>query len=176
MAQVESQKLTAEALLSAPSPGSAVPNYNGKLALYSVSTHTFGDKTVGETRVMDLEKQTSGQIFSDEKVHDVLWIPGSSDVACLRSGDKGNTDLLVTHGDQLASGFRIIATFAAPVKAMKLHRLDSGGVVVVVAGLVKEGSLFNDQATQLLSTGRVFDTVKIRHVRDHFFYLHWPRC
>ena len=166
---IQTQKLTAEAVLSAPRRSPGVPNYNGKLALYTVATHTFGDKPVREVRVMDLEKQTSVQISDNEKVHDALWIPGTSDVAYLKSGVKGKTELQVMHGEDVVRDSQVVATFDAPVRSLKLRRLEHGGIVVMVAGLVgQDGSLFNDEATEPKSTGRIFDNAKIRNVSHAF--------
>lgn len=95
--KVEATKLTAETLLAAPRRGAALPNGNGKLALYSLSTHKFGDKTLKEVRVTDVETASSWQISDNEKVHDANWIPGGKDdIIYLRSSedekDKGKTD------------------------------------------------------------------------------------
>ena len=165
----QTQKLTAEALLSVPRRSPGIPNYNGRLALYTVSTHIFGDKSVKEVRVMDLEKQTSVQISDDEKVHDALWIPGTSDVAYLKSGVKGKTELRVTHGVDVVRDSQVVATFDAPVTSLKLRRLEHGGIVVMVAGLVgQDGTLFNDEATEPKSTARVFNNANIRTVSRAF--------
>ncbi|PNY25293.1 Dipeptidyl-peptidase 5, partial [Tolypocladium capitatum] len=160
---VHVQKLTAEAMLAAPRRGVAVPNHSGKLALYTLSTHTFGNGTLKEVRVMDLDKGASAQLSADDKVHDALWIPGTNDVVFLRSGGKGRTQVLVASGEDVATEPYLAAEFNAPVANLKLKKLGDGGVAFMVTGLVgDDGLLFNEETVEKKSTVRVFDSAHVR--------------
>ncbi|KAK4503647.1 hypothetical protein PRZ48_004562 [Zasmidium cellare] len=156
------QDFSIEALLSAPSRSPGVPSHDGKFALYGVTTHSFGDNggILREVRMMDLETETSVQISDDDSVHDARWIPGNNDVAYLRSCPDGKTELIMVLGNEK----HVIAKFEAPVRSLKLHRLEDGRVVIMVVGLVgPDGSLFNEKSTVSKSTGRIFDTINVRN-------------
>ncbi|KAK5987980.1 Dipeptidyl-peptidase 5 [Cladobotryum mycophilum] len=164
---VHSQKLTAEALLGAPRRSPAVPNANGTLALYTVSTHDFKEsKTLNELKIIDIETGFSKRITYDDKFHDALWIPGSNDeIIGLRSLESGHTQVVVSYTSTGRS--YITAEIPAPVSTLKLKLLPDGDIAFVVAGLVgDDGSLFNDVADKPKSTGRVFDTSNVRVWND----------
>lgn len=165
---VQVQKLNAETLLGAPRRGVAVPNHNGSLALYTLSTHNFDDgKTRKEVRVADLTSDgvPSRQLSDDDKVHDAVWIPGTNNVVYLKSGDKGATKAFVANAGHVDAEHYVVGEFDAPIANLKLKRLDDGGVVFVVTGLVgPNGELYNEEAVEKRSTARVFDTAQIRVV------------
>lgn len=162
---VQVHKLTAETLLGAPRRSAATPNHNGQLALYNVSTHRFGDKTVKEVRVMDLKTRQSFQISDDDKVHDAVWIPGTDYILYLKSGDKGRTQAVVVNGVDRSSEQSTVAEFDAPIQNLKLKRLDDGSFVFMVTGQVgNDGLLYNEEAHDRPSTGRVIDAAHIRTV------------
>ncbi|TWU72781.1 hypothetical protein ED733_003518 [Metarhizium rileyi] len=128
---IQVQKLTAEVLLAAPRRSAAIPNHNGRLALYDVSTHKFGDKTVKEVRVIDLQTR--------------------------QSSDPGTNHVLMSNEHS------IIAEFDGPIEYVKLKKLDDGSVVFMVTGQVgDDGLLYNQEAHQKPSTGRTFDSARIR--------------
>ena len=157
--------LTAGEVLSAPQRHPGVPSPDGKLALYTFTKHVFGNGTVQELRVMDLEQQTSRTLSDDKSVNEYLWIPGTNDVAFLKSASLGKTEFFTVPASKSQADAQLITTFDAPVSALKLKRLADGGVAVVVIGLVgPDKSLFNDEAVVSHSTGRIFDNVNIRCV------------
>lgn len=160
------EKLTPEALISAPRRGPPVPNSNGTLALYTQSTHKIGDKTLQEVRVMDIHTASSKQLSDNDKVQDANWIPGSKDqVLYLKSGEKGRTEVVVANGADVSEEHYVAAEIDAPVSALKLKALEDGSVAFVVVGQVgNDGSLHNEQAVENKSSGRVFDTSRVRFV------------
>ncbi|OLN97989.1 Dipeptidyl-peptidase 5-like protein 2 [Colletotrichum chlorophyti] len=163
------KEFTPEVLLSAPRRGAAVPSPDGTLILYTQSTHSFEDKkTLREVRVMDIGSGASKQLTDNEKVHDVQWVPGTnSDVVYLQSGEKGTTQIWIADGADLAKEHYVAAEYDAPISALKVKALKDGSVAFVVAGLVgPDGSLFNDEATEKKSTGRVFDDYHVRVWND----------
>lgn len=162
---VTTQKLTAEVLIEAPRRGPAVPNYNGKFVLYNVSTHKIGGKTVKEVRVLNLLKGTSARLTDDDKVHNANWIPGTSDIIFLKSGEKGSTTVLIADGSDVSKEIYIAGEIEAPVGNVKLKSLEDGTVVFMVTGLIGDGGLlYNEHSHESLSTGRLFKTDNIRSV------------
>lgn len=157
-------RLTAETLLAAPRRGDAVPNASGRLALHTLSTHKFGDRTHKEVRIMNVKTGHSSQFSDDENVHDAAWIPGTTgdDIVYLRSGGddrKGRTEVVVASAVYVTKEHYTIADIDAPIADLKLKALGDGSVAFVVTGLVgKDGSLFNDQKARHKSTGRIYDT------------------
>ncbi|KAH6607273.1 prolyl oligopeptidase [Trichoderma cornu-damae] len=145
---VRVQELTAEALLSEPRRGPAVPNRDGTHALYTVSTHILGDKMTHEIRVLDIQTGSSKLLSNDARVHDAAWIPAAGlDVIYLVSADKGRTRVMIASagdgdGDeeeeeqqQQQQQHYVAAEIDAPVSNLKLKALSSGGVAFVVTGL-----------------------------------------
>ncbi|KAM0255618.1 hypothetical protein ACHAQJ_005543 [Trichoderma viride] len=152
---VRVQKLTAEALLSDPRRGPAVPNKDGTHALYTVTTHILGDKTTHELRVLDIQTGNSKQISNDSRVHDAMWIPTTElHVIYLRSADKGQTQVMVAFAGDVSVEHYVAAEIDAPVSNLKLKELSSGSVAFVVTGLVDDGGLYNQEAAQKGSTAR----------------------
>ncbi len=163
---VLTQKLTPEVFLSLPRREVSVPNANGKVGLYYVSTHEFGKGTKKEWRVMDLDTGSSRQLTEDEKVHDVNWLPGSIDlVVWLRDAGEGITPLVMADIDNPTIFTSVIIEFDGGVKHLKLKAFDDGSIAFAVVGLVGDGgNLFNDEKVKKPSTARIYDDVNVREV------------
>jgi hypothetical protein len=161
-----SEPFTPEVLLSAPRRSPAVPNHDGTLALYTVSTHSWSEKSLSEVRVMNIESGASEQLAADDKIHDVLWLPsGDNEIIYLKSGEKGVTRVMVADASTPASEHHQVAEFNAPLKALKVKGLQDGSVIFAVAALADDdGSLYNDEAKKPKSTARIFDTFRVRVV------------
>jgi hypothetical protein len=160
------RKLTPEVFLSTPRRGEMVPNGNGSLGLYSVSTHEFGQGTKKEWRVMDLATGSSRQLTEDDKVHDANWLPGTADmVVWLRSADQGVTQLVITDIDSPSALTSVVAEFDGGVQHLKLKLLDDGSIAFAVVGLAGDGgNLHNEDKVTQLSTARIFDDLRVREV------------
>lgn len=158
---VTKQKLTAEAFLSAPQRSPIVPNHNGKLGLYTVSTHTFGSGKTKEVRLMQLDSAQSVLVTDDDKVQDAQWIPGTNDVLLLKSGEKGKTQVLVVSGEDQYEAVE----YDGPVSGLKLTELNDGGIIFsVVARVNSDGLLYNGELEEKKTSARVFDTYDCRAV------------
>lgn len=170
---VQIQKLTAETLLSAPRLSPVVPNHDGTLGLYTVSTHTFGDKTAKEVQVLDIGTGLSRQLSDDDKVNDVCWIPGSTnEVLYLKSEEKGKTKVVVADAGDLSKEHCQVTEVDAPIANVKLKQLSDGMMAFVFTGLIGDnGELFNDEAVKKKSTARVFDTTNVRVVSAFLSHL-----
>ena len=142
-----SQKLTPEVMLGAPRRSPAVPNHDGTLALYTVSTYDFEEgRKSKELMVRDIQLGDTRLLSSDDKIVEALWLPGRNEVLCLAKGDKGVTRLLVSSAAQSVEQGRMIAQFDGALTGLKLKRLDSGDIAFAAVGLVgDDGKLFCQQ-------------------------------
>lgn len=159
-----SEKFTPEAMLGAPRRSPAVPNQDGTLALYTLSTYNFDDtKERKELKTMELASGRSEVLSTNNDVFDALWVPGTdSEVAYLQKLNKGLTQLVVLDAKSPDDTRHTVAEFDAPVKGLKLKALNDGTIAVAVAGLVgPDGKLYNDVAQEKKSTARVFDTPRV---------------
>ena len=157
------QKFTPEVMLAAPRRGAAVPNHDGTLVLYTVSTYDFVEgKQTKELKVMDIKAGISHVLSSDDSIIEALWLPGRSEVVCLVKGDNGATRLVVTNAAQSVGEGHVIAEFDGALTGMKLKRLDDDSIVFAAAGLVgDDGKLFNEEKEKKRGTARVFDTSRV---------------
>lgn len=161
------EKFTPEVLISAPRRGPAIPNHDGTLALYTVSTHTIGGDTLKEIRVMNIATGESSQLFDDEKAQDATWLgDGTNTVILLKKGGEGFTWLLTIDADKTPSSPLIVGHIQAPVRNLKVKALKDGTVAFAVVGLANaDGELFNGEVKKPAHTGRVYDVYRAREVR-----------
>lgn len=159
-------KFTPEVLIEEPRRGAAVPNHDGTLALYTVSTHTIGKGTLKEVRVMNIETGDSAQISDSSEVHDAHWLGDSSNaIIYLKSGEKGATSIMIANADEPSKDPYVVEEIPAPVKYLKTKELDDGSIAFAVVGLVDtNGNLFNEETVDIKSTVRVYDTYQTRFV------------
>lgn len=162
------EKFTPEVMLGAPRRSPAVPNHDGTLALYTVSSYDFVEgKKSKELKVMEIQTGISHVLSSDEKISEALWLPGKSEVLCLVKGEKGATRLILTGATQAVENGRVVAEFDGPLKGMKLKRLNNGSIAFAAVGLVgNDEKLFNDEKEKKRTTARVFDTSDVWMVSD----------
>ena len=79
--------------ITTPRRSPAVPNDNGSLALYTISTYSLGSPVEGkETRIMDLFTSTSTLFSDDPKTKDVAWLHDEQ-VLWLREAERGITEM-----------------------------------------------------------------------------------
>ena len=159
-------KFTPEVLIEAPRRGVAVPNHDGTLALYTVSTHTIGKDTLREVRVMNIETGDSVQISNDSKVHDANWLGDNSNlIIYLKSGEKGATLVVIANADQPSEEPYTVEEIPASITGLKVKELDDGSIALAVVGLVdSDGNLFNEKTVKTHSSVRVYDTYRTRYV------------
>jgi hypothetical protein len=119
----------------------------------------FGDKTVKELKVMDLETGQSRTVLEDEKVGEALWIPAeASEVLYLKKGEKGHTLVMVADAANSSTEHYQVVDLPAPVRGLKLKEVDGA--------VGHDGELFNDEAAERKTTARVYDGPYLRRVRD----------
>jgi hypothetical protein len=95
-------KFTPEVLLSAPRRSTGLPNSKGSKVLYSVSTYSFAEHSKkSETRILDVESQTTSLITDDSNAGDVAWLDDEN-IVLLVGGKEGVTDVMVGKADGYA--------------------------------------------------------------------------
>lgn len=160
------KELTPETFLSVPRRPVVVPNSDGTLGLYTVSTHEFGKGTRKKWKVMELASGATYQLTDDDKIHDANWLPNSErTVVWLRSGEKGVTSLAVTEltGGQWAGESHVAAKISAPIQALRVKGLDDGSVAFAVVGLSSDDGRIYTRRVRKISA-RTYDDVRVREV------------
>lgn len=87
---------TPEEMLSAPRRGTALPNSDGTLALYTLSTHSF--ETHSNSRglyVMDLSNGSTWLFSNSSAIGEATWLGSGATILWTVSEDDGTTSLLV---------------------------------------------------------------------------------
>ncbi|KAI9732281.1 MAG: hypothetical protein M1818_007601 [Claussenomyces sp. TS43310] len=160
-------RFTPEVLLSAPRRGPAVPNHDGSIAFYEVSTYSFEKKkTTKEIRILDIKTGASTLFTNDENAHDVNWLgDGTNAIIWLQSGADGITSLMVGDGDEPSKASYTADVILAPFQDLKLKSLDDGSIACAMSGLATpEGSLYNKEtAEKPLSSARTYEDGFVRY-------------
>lgn len=99
---VRANKFTPEVLLSAPRRSSAIPNGDGTLALFTVSTYSFQSHSkTGEIRVLDIKTGQSNLLSNELDASEPTWLGDKNLVLWLKGGEKGTTNLVLADADNL---------------------------------------------------------------------------
>ena len=148
--------------MAAPRRSPAVPNADGKLALFTVSTYSFeSHKKTSEIRVLDIDTGQSTLVTNAQKTSEPNWL--EDEILWLKEGEEGSTELIV--GDVTGRNYTA-AVVPGPISNVKLKVLEKGKVAVAVtAKTTPDGSrMYNPEtAPKKLSTGLVYDSLMVRH-------------
>jgi hypothetical protein len=99
---VRAHKFSPEVLLSAPRRSSAVPNTDGSLALFTVSTYSFQTHTkTAEIRVLDIQTGQTKLLCDGLNCSEPTWLGEKNLVLWLMSGEKGTTKLVMADAENL---------------------------------------------------------------------------
>jgi dipeptidyl aminopeptidase/acylaminoacyl peptidase len=163
---IKPKGFTPEVLLSAPRRGPAIPNHDGTLALYSVSTYSFDDhETTKEICIMDIKNGSSALFINDSEAHDAQWLgDGTNAIIWLQSGENGSTSLMIGDGDEPSKASYTADVILAPFSNLKLKSLSDGTIACVMTGLATpEGFLYNEEtAEKPKSSARIYDKLYVR--------------
>jgi len=97
---IRAKKFTPEVLLSAPRRSAAVPNADGTLALFTVSTYSFQSHTKSaEIRILDIQNGQTKLLSSDSNASEPTWLGDKNLVLWLKGGEKGTTSLILADAD-----------------------------------------------------------------------------
>lgn len=98
---VRTHKFTPELLLSAPRRSAAVPNKDGTLAIYSVSTYCFrAHKKSVEIHLLNLKTGDIRVLNADVEASEPTWLGDENSILFIKSGEKGTTSLCLLNADK----------------------------------------------------------------------------
>lgn len=152
-------------LLGAPRRSAALPNPDGSLALYTVSTYSFElHKKTSEIKLLDIEKSQSNLLTNDEKASEPNWLGEGNELLWLKEAGKGVTQIVHADADDISTTY-IIGEVNGPVSDVKLKNLGNGQVAIVFAARARpDGSLYNpEDEVKKHSSERVYDSLFVRH-------------
>jgi hypothetical protein len=93
---------TFQVLLSAPRRTAAIPNPDGTLALFNVSTYCFESHSkTSEIRVLDIKTGLSKLMCNDLNASEPTWLEETNLVLWLKGGEKGTTNLVIGDAENL---------------------------------------------------------------------------
>lgn len=169
---MQARKLSAEAMLSAHRRGIAIPNFDGTLALSTLSTPQFGKKSVNDLCITDLETGDNFVLLRDSQAHEAAWIPNTSDVIFLQTGELGQTEVVITTSGQGSPQEQYVAgAIDAAVTNLKLKAARDGTIIFVVTALVgDDGRPHREDGAAPTSSGRIFDSATVRVVSEDLSY------
>ncbi|POS86812.1 dipeptidyl-peptidase-like protein V precursor, partial [Erysiphe pulchra] len=163
---VRTHKFTPELLLSAPRRSAAVPNKDGTLAIYSVSTYSFQThKKSVEIHLLNLETGESKVLNADVEASEPTWLGEGSLLLFLKSGEKGTTSLYLLNADKPDDETLLLATFDGTVSNLKTTQIDLDNFAIAVTGLARpDGELFNSEKVKKpVSSAKVYTELFVRH-------------
>ncbi|KAH8676522.1 Alpha/Beta hydrolase protein [Tricladium varicosporioides] len=157
---------TPEAMLSAPRRGSALPNAEGTLALYTSNIYNFTThKRKYSLSVMDLSNGTSWLFSNSSAVSNALWLGNGTTIMWLVSEDDGSSSFNI--GDATKPGTKPIVAGSIPgaIDGVKVVELGNGNFGVAFIGTVNpDGTFYNSTAGETpLSSGRMYTRIFVRH-------------
>jgi len=93
---VHARKYTPEVLLSAPRRSAAIPNADGTLVLFSVSTYDFEKHPRSpEIRVLDIKNGQSNVLTADLNASNPTWLGEKNLVLWLKGRAEGTISLVI---------------------------------------------------------------------------------
>lgn len=159
-------------LLSAPRRSPAVPNADGTLALYTVSTYSFESHSkTSEIRAIDISNGQSTLITNAEKTSDPTWLAGGKDLLWLKSrnkNDKGNnktgTEMFIGAAHEAGKSY-VAATIPGAISNVKVKALDEETLIIAFSAKSRpDGTLYNpDDEPKKFSSAMVYDSTIVRH-------------
>lgn len=163
--QSESTANKSRVLLSAPRRSAAVPNSDGTLALYTVSTYSFeSHKKTKEIRVLGIDDGQSTLITNDENATDPHWLGDGNQIIWLKEGEKGHTQLIQGAADS-AGESHIVGDVPGSISGIKLKVVEDGKIAIAVVATARPDGQFYNAETEAkkYSSGRVYDSTFVRH-------------
>jgi hypothetical protein len=95
-----------QVLLSAPRRTAAIPNPDGTLALFTVSTYSFESHSkTSEIRVLDIKTGQTKTLSKDVNASEPTWLGKGNLLLWLKGGEKGTTSLVVADVDNLENTY-----------------------------------------------------------------------
>lgn len=142
-----------------------MPNSDGSLALYTVSTYSFqSHKKTSEIKLLDIEKSQSSLLTNDEKASEPNWLGEGNELIWLKEAGKGVTQIIHADADNIGTEY-VIGEVNGPASDVKLKNLGNGQVAITFSARARpDGSLYNPEEEVVKhSSERVYDSLFVRH-------------
>jgi len=159
-------------LLSAPRRSPAVPNADGTLVLYTVSTYSFESHSkTSEIRAIDISNGQSTLITNDEKTSDPHWLGRGDDLLWLKSRDKNDqgsnrtsTEIIFGAAHEIGKSY-VAATIPGTISNVKVKALDQDRLIIAFTAKARpDGIMYNpDDEPKKFSSAMVYDSTIVRH-------------
>ncbi|KAL8774697.1 MAG: hypothetical protein Q9209_000636 [Squamulea sp. 1 TL-2023] len=158
-------RFTPEVMLSAPRRSPAIPNSHGKLAVYTVSTYSFGSRQkTSEIKVIDITSGLSTLITNERTASDPSWLGDTNELLWLKEGEKGATVLVVGSVEKVGQTYDA-GIIPGSISNVKVKELGTGQIAIAFSGKSwPNGTLYNaEQEPKKLTTARLYDSTMVRH-------------
>lgn len=158
-------KIIYRVLLSAPRRSAALPNSDGSLALYTVSTYSFqSHKKTLEIKLLDINKGQSSLLTNDEKASEPNWLGEGNELIWLKEAEKGVTQIIHADADDIGTEY-VIGEVNGPASDVKLKNLENGQIAIAFVSRARpDGSLYNpEDEVKKYSSERLYDSLFVRH-------------
>lgn len=142
-----------------------MPNSDGSLALYTVSTYSFqSHKKTSKIKLLDIEKSQSSLLTNDEKASEPNWLGEGNELIWLKEAGKGVTQIIHADADNIGTEY-VIGEVNGPASDVKLKNLGNGQVAITFSARARpDGSLYNPEEEVVKhSSERVYDSLFVRH-------------
>ncbi|KHJ30895.1 putative prolyl oligopeptidase [Erysiphe necator] len=162
---VRTHKFTPELLLSAPRRSAAVPNKDGTLAIYCVSTYSFEThKKLVEIHLLCLKTGESKILLADVEGSEPTWLGDKNFLVFLKRGEKGTTGLHLLNADKPNDKSLLLASFDGVVSNLKTTRIDLDTIAIAFSGLASPNSeIFNpEKIKKPISSAKIFTKLFVR--------------
>ena len=152
-------------LLSAPRRSPAVPNPDGKLALFTKSTYSFSTHSrANEVCLLDIAAGDVSTLSSDTSANEPKWLSDGTVVVWLKQTDNNNTSFIIS--DAASPGKTYSAgTVSGLVSNLKVYAVQAGEVAIAVSGQANpDGNLFNGKdQPKSHSSAKLYKSGFVRH-------------
>ncbi|KAE8449415.1 hypothetical protein EG329_008316 [Mollisiaceae sp. DMI_Dod_QoI] len=153
-------------MLSAPRRGTALPNSEGTLALYTLSTHSFQThKNAHGLYVMDLSNGSSWLFSNSSAIGEATWLGDGNTILWTVSEDDGTMSLLVGDATEPDAKPTSAGLIPGSISGIKLADLDNGTFAIAFSGTAApNGTLYNSALAETpVSSARLYTQIFVRH-------------
>ncbi|KAL8842393.1 MAG: hypothetical protein Q9170_000521 [Blastenia crenularia] len=161
----QAKRFTPDILLSAPRRSSAVPDWSGRHAVYTVSTYSFeSHQKTSEIKVIDISTGQSNLITNEKGTSEPNWLGDGTELLWLKEGEGGSTHMVVGSVDKVGETY-VAGIVPGPISNIKLKLLGPKRIVIALSGKSwLNGTLYNkEQEPKMHTTARLYDRTMVRH-------------
>lgn len=163
---VMARRFTPEVMLSAPRRSAGVPNCEGSLVLYTVSTYSFESHLrTFSIKVLDTKTGASKMLHDTPSYTEPTWI-SAGEYVFLRSNEKNvGTTLMVADATKPGAEPTEITTFHGTISNLKVKNISDDVVAFACSAITTpQGKMYNPaDEPKTHTTGKVYTSIFVRH-------------